>query len=87
MSEFNKKAEIKPIKINRVRDFFELFKNGEADIRIHSESLDGREYWVMYIPWDYGESRYHADKVPNNVLDLIVLRHVVLAGPEIHLYV
>ena len=87
MSEFKKKAETKPTKIYRVRDFLELFKHGEADIKIHAENLDGREYWVMYIFWDYAESEYHVDKVPSNVLDLIVLRHLVLAGPEIELYV
>jgi hypothetical protein len=87
MSEFTKKAENKGPRIYRVRDFLELYKNGEADIKIHSVGLNGEEFWDMCIPWNYGESKYYTDRVPNNIKDLIVLRHQVLNGPAIHLYV
>lgn len=72
MSKFNKKAKAEGPKIYRVRDIFELFKNGEATIRIISKRFQRETYdWDMSVYWDRSAKKYNVDALPP-ILDRIV---------------
>ncbi len=73
MSRFNKKAEKKKLRVFRVRDIFELFKNGTATIKISKkrykkESCD----WSVLVFWDNDKHMYNLEGL-TSILDRLVL--------------